>query len=101
VTHEKDLLNSLENIISKTLLICFMHNLVIPQRDEAPVLEKELIDKIDNDENGHRFYEVIYVGDHLITEHVPLVELPDMLFIIANIVSIVWYLRKYHLKIVA
>jgi NADH:ubiquinone oxidoreductase subunit 6 (subunit J) len=76
-----------------------MHNLVIPQRDEAPVLEKELIDKIDNDENGHRFYEVIYVGDHLITEHVPLVELPDMLLIIANIVSIMCYLRKYPLKI--
>ena len=46
------------------------------------------IDEIDDDENGHRFYEVIYVGDHLITEQIGLMELPDMLLIIANIVSI-------------
>ena len=46
------------------------------------------IDEIDDDENGHRFYEVIYVGDHLIAEQIGLMELPDMLLIIANIVSI-------------
>ncbi|XP_028401265.1 A disintegrin and metalloproteinase with thrombospondin motifs 6-like isoform X2 [Dendronephthya gigantea] len=58
-------------------------------RDETLLGEREFRnkDEIDDDENGHRFYEIIYVGDHLITEHIPLKELPDMLLIIANIVS--------------
>ena len=40
-----------------------------------------------SDENGHKFLEVVYVGDHLITEQIGLIELPDMLLIIGNIVS--------------
>ena len=49
---------------------------------------KKSDDEIDDDKNGHRFYEIIYVGDHLIAETIGLMELPDMLLIIANIVSI-------------
>ncbi|CAB4008505.1 A disintegrin and metallo ase with thrombospondin motifs 16-like, partial [Paramuricea clavata] len=61
----------------------------IHHRDEAPLLRKELKnnEEIDDDENGHRFYEIIYVGDHLIAQEIGMMELPDMLLIIANIVS--------------
>jgi hypothetical protein len=45
-------------------------------------------EEIDEDENGHRFYEIIYVGDHLIAQEIGMMELPDMLLIIANIVRI-------------
>lgn len=63
--------------------------LEMPYRDEKQLLEKDLEDnEFDDDENGHRFFEVIYVADHLITYQIGLMELPDMLLIIANIVSI-------------
>lgn len=64
----------------------------IPQRHEAPFTERRMKndDETDDEENEHRFYEIIYVGDHLIAEHIGLMELPDMLLIIANIVSINW-----------
>jgi hypothetical protein len=34
----------------------------------------------------HKFLEVIYVGDHLITQQIGLIELPEMLLIIGNVV---------------
>ncbi|CAB4005470.1 A disintegrin and metallo ase with thrombospondin motifs 18-like, partial [Paramuricea clavata] len=35
----------------------------------------------------HKFLEVIYVGDHLITQQIGLIELPEMLLIIGNVVA--------------
>ena len=66
---------------------CLMQR--IRQRSKAPLpmTWKKSIDEINDDENRHRFYEIIYVGDHLIAEQIGLMELPDMLLIIANIVS--------------
>ena len=55
-----------------------------------------------SDENGHKFLEVVYVGDHLITEQIGLIELPDMLLIIGNIVSnmsrTIFRTRSYYRK---
>ena len=63
----------------------------IPQRHEEPVMNRGMKneEEINEDENGHRFYEIIYVGDHLIADRIGLMELPDMLLIIANIVRLV------------
>lgn len=57
-----------------------------PQRDEKRMTESDAT-TVESDEQGHKFLEVIYVGDYLITEHIGLIELPDMLLIIGNIVS--------------
>ena len=56
----------------------------LPQKVEK-FTESDL--EVVSDENGHKFLEVVYVGDHLITEQIGLIELPDMLLIIGNIVS--------------
>lgn len=39
-------------------------------------------------QSKHKFLEVVYVGDHLITRQIELTELPEMLLIIGNVASI-------------
>lgn len=42
--------------------------------------------EIPDTQSEHKFLEVIYVGDHLITQQIGLIELPEMLLIIGNVV---------------